>query len=48
MNTGQLPKDANKTCKCGKILMSGMTVGILAKRDDLGRSKVVCLACKDA
>ena len=46
MKTATLPKDANKTCKCGYIFMGGVTVGVLPKRDDLGRPVVICLSCK--
>ena len=45
--TGTLPRDSNKSCKCGKILMFGEMVGILPSRDKLGRSVSICLRCKN-
>ena len=47
IRTGVLPGDANKNCLvCKKTLASGEPVGILPSRDNLGRSKVICLKCK--
>ena len=40
------PKDSNSTCKCKKILLSGESVGLVG-RDSLGRSKVICLDCRN-
>jgi hypothetical protein len=41
------PSDANSSCKCGKILMDKEPVGVLRERDSLGRSKVICLDCRN-
>ena len=47
IRVGTLPVDANKNClNCKKILTGGEPVGILPSRDNLGRSKVICLRCK--
>ena len=43
------PKDSNSKCKCGKILLDGRPaedVGLVG-RDSLGRSKVICLDCRN-
>jgi len=41
------PKDANSSCKCGKILMNDEPVGVLRKRDSLGRSIAICTDCRN-
>ena len=41
------PKNANGTCKCGKIILDGEPVGSCG-RDSLGRPKVICLDCRNA
>jgi len=40
------PKNANGTCRCGKIILDGEMVGRL-KNDSLGRPKVCCLDCRN-
>lgn len=41
------PKNANGTCRCGKIILDGEPVGSCG-HDSLGRPKVICLNCRNA